>query len=39
MGANAFRDGFGHWMEQAAAGTELLITRHGRPMVRIVPAG
>lgn len=38
VGANAFRDRFGLWMEQAAAGTELLITRHGRPMVRIVPA-
>ncbi|MGH2876952.1 MAG: type II toxin-antitoxin system Phd/YefM family antitoxin [Solirubrobacteraceae bacterium] len=39
IGANAFRDRFGLWMEAAAAGQELLITRHGRPMVRLVPAG
>ncbi|MGH2876763.1 MAG: hypothetical protein ACRDLV_10970 [Solirubrobacteraceae bacterium] len=39
VGANRFRDGFGRWMEVAAAGQELLITRHGRPMVRIARAG
>ncbi|MGH2915696.1 MAG: hypothetical protein ACRDMX_12000 [Solirubrobacteraceae bacterium] len=38
IGANVFRDGLGRWMELAAAGTELRITRHGRPMVRVARA-
>lgn len=38
VGANPFRDGFGYWMERAAAGEELLITRHGRPLVRVIAA-
>ena len=36
--ANAFRDRFGYWMERAAAGDEVLITRHGRRFARLGPA-
>jgi prevent-host-death family protein len=35
VGANAFRDRFGYWMERAAAGEEVLITRHGRRFARL----
>lgn len=38
VGANAFRDRFGYWMERAAAGEEVLITRHGRHFARLGPA-
>jgi prevent-host-death family protein len=38
VGANAFRDRFGYWMERAAAGEEVLITRHGRRFARLGPA-
>jgi prevent-host-death family protein len=38
VGANAFRDRFGYWMERAAAGEEILITRHGRRFARLGPA-
>jgi prevent-host-death family protein len=38
IGANAFRDRFGYWMERAAAGQEILITRHGRRFARLGPA-
>ncbi len=38
VGANAFRDHFGYWMERAAAGEEVLITRHGRRFARLGPA-
>jgi prevent-host-death family protein len=37
VGANAFRDRFGYWMERAAAGEDVLITRHGRPLARLGP--
>jgi prevent-host-death family protein len=38
VGANAFRDRFGYWMERAAGGEEILITRHGRRFARLGPA-
>jgi prevent-host-death family protein len=38
VGAHQFRDHFGFYMERAAAGEEILVTRHGRPAVRLVPA-
>jgi prevent-host-death family protein len=38
VGANPFRDHFGWYMERAAAGEEFLITRRGRPTVRLSPA-
>ena len=39
VGANKFRDGFGWYMERAAAGAVFEITRHGRPFVRVTSAG
>ena len=38
MGANEFRNRFGYYMERAAAGDEILVTRHRRPFVRVCPA-
>lgn len=38
VGANAIRDHFGFWLDRAASGTEILVTRHGRPLVRLSPA-
>jgi prevent-host-death family protein len=37
IGANEFRDRFGYWIERASGGTEVLITRHGRPAARLGP--
>ena len=37
VGANRFRDHFGYWMERAAAGNEIVITRHGRRYARLGP--
>jgi hypothetical protein len=36
VGAHQFRNHFGHYMEQAAKGTEVLVSRHGRPFVRML---
>jgi prevent-host-death family protein len=38
VGAHEFRNLFGHFMERAAAGERILVTRRGRPMVRLAPA-
>ncbi len=38
IGANEFRDRFGYWTERASRGEEILITRHGRPLVRLSAA-
>jgi prevent-host-death family protein len=38
VGAHDFRNRFGFHLERAAAGTEISITRHGRPYARLVPA-
>jgi prevent-host-death family protein len=38
VGAHKFRNHFGYYMEQAAAGTDILIRRHGRPYARLGPA-
>jgi prevent-host-death family protein len=38
VGANRFRDEFGYWMDRVAAGEEVLITRHGRPRIRLSAA-
>jgi PD-(D/E)XK endonuclease len=35
VGAHAFRERFGYWMELAAAGTDVVITRHGTRRVRL----
>jgi prevent-host-death family protein len=35
VGAHEFRNHFGFYMERAAAGEEILVTRRGRPSVRL----
>ena len=37
LAANQFRNHFGYYMERAAAGDEIHITRHGRPFARLLP--
>jgi prevent-host-death family protein len=37
VGAHEFRAKFGYWMERAAAGDEILITRRGRRYARLGP--
>ena len=39
VGAHEFRNRFGHYMECAAAGTHILIRRHGKPFARLSPPG
>lgn len=36
VGANPFRNHFGYYMERAAAGEEITVTRRGKPTVRLV---
>ncbi|MGN6217626.1 MAG: type II toxin-antitoxin system Phd/YefM family antitoxin [Solirubrobacterales bacterium] len=36
VGAHQFRNHFGHYMEQAAGGAEVVVSRHGRPFVRLL---
>lgn len=36
VGAHRFRNHFGYYMEQAAAGAEVVVSRRGRPYVRMV---
>lgn len=38
VGAHEFRNHFGYYMEQAAAGTDILIRRRGKPYARLGPA-
>jgi prevent-host-death family protein len=38
VGCHEFRNRFGHYLEQAAAGTSIEISRRGRPYARLVPA-
>jgi prevent-host-death family protein len=38
IGANPFRNHFGYWMERVADGEKLLITRRGKPFIRLEPA-
>lgn len=38
VGAHVFRNHFGYYMERAAAGTEILIRRRGKPYARLGPA-
>jgi prevent-host-death family protein len=37
VGAHQFRNHFGYWMERAADGEEILITRRGRRFARLGP--
>jgi prevent-host-death family protein len=38
VGAHDFRCLFGWYAQRAAAGHEILVTRRGKPYVRLVPA-
>jgi prevent-host-death family protein len=38
VGAHKFRNHFGWYMERTVAGEEFLVTRRGKPCVRLVPA-
>jgi prevent-host-death family protein len=38
VGAHEFRNQFGYFMERAEMGTEILVTRRGKPVVRLVQA-
>lgn len=38
VGAHEFRNRFGWYMERAAAGEHVHVSRHGRPFVRLLPA-
>jgi prevent-host-death family protein len=38
VGCHEFRNHFGYYLEQAAAGHEIRISRRGRPYARLVPA-
>lgn len=37
VGAHEFRNRFGYYLERAAAGTEIAVSRHGRPYARLGP--
>ena len=39
VGCDSFRDQFGYWLDQAVRGEHLLITRRGRPLAKLIPAG
>jgi prevent-host-death family protein len=38
VGSHEFRNHFGYYLERAAAGEEIHISRHGRPFARLLPA-
>jgi prevent-host-death family protein len=38
VGCHEFRNHFGYYVERAAAGDEVRISRRGRPYARLVPA-
>jgi prevent-host-death family protein len=38
VGCHQFRNHFGYYLERAAAGEEVRISRRGRPYARLVPA-
>jgi prevent-host-death family protein len=38
LGCNPFRNRFGYWMDRVAGGEHVLITRHGKPRIRVSPA-
>ena len=35
VGADSCRESFGYWLDQVAAGREVMVTRRGKPMVRL----
>ena len=38
VGCNPFRDRFGQWLERVASGEEVIVTRRGKPYIRLSPA-
>jgi prevent-host-death family protein len=38
VGADACRESFGYWLDQVAAGEDVVVTRRGKPMVRLTSA-
>jgi prevent-host-death family protein len=38
VGAHTFRNHFGYYMQLAAAGEEIRVSRRGKPYVRLLPA-
>ena len=38
VGSNPFRDRLGYWMDVVAAGQEVIVTRRGRPRLRLTAA-
>jgi hypothetical protein len=38
IGSNPFRDRLGYWMDRVAAGEHVVITRHGKARIRLLPA-
>ena len=38
VGSNPFRDRLGYWMDVVAAGQEVIVTRRGRPRLRLTSA-
>jgi prevent-host-death family protein len=38
VGSNPFRDKLGYWMDRVASGEEVIITRNGKPRIRLSPA-
>jgi prevent-host-death family protein len=38
VGVNPFRDKLCQWIDRVAAGEEVIVTRHGRPRIRLSPA-
>jgi len=38
IGADSCRVSLGHWLDQVAAGQDVVVTRRGRPIVRLTAA-
>ena len=38
VGSNPFRDRLGYWMDVVADGQEVVVTRHGKPRLRLLAA-
>ena len=38
VGCHEFRNHFGYYLEQAAAGTDIEVSRRGRPYARLIAA-
>jgi prevent-host-death family protein len=38
VGSNSFRDRLGYWMDRVAAGETVVVTRRGKPRMRVTAA-